>query len=541
MAAKEEDGNVKADGDPAKQRERDQLLEEIFSNHLLSPETSNEQGTSSNQLDVSSNVPVSSGEAVLEPSSSDIAKDETKSVPVSSGEAVSSLSVPSSSDLKNVEIKKVPITRGKKAPLPRPPTRMISPSGPSMADVVKMSLGSSSKENVVTKAPAVKNDPSLHEKSSSKENAVTKAPAVKNDPSLHEKSSSKENVVTKAPAVKNEPSLHEKSSPATKPSSSNASTEKSSNAIRKEKLGDSEYKLPDDEEVTNPIDYSSSDYDVIRYELQKSHDSKKLSKIDSSSSDHLKAKHVPYETHEAAQPKPSLQRQIVNTFPDVMNQQGYTRELDPRYSASSSNQPMHTRQSITTASSPGRRQPFSMAEAVIRSNEFVPHTRRNQQAMNPPHYSHHQVPSAQYGGNTTNSPYSPPNQNEGYNMPPPSAAAAFQQHGGRNMAHYGNIMTSPYSWPQHNDSYNNMPQLAYAYGSANLFGTWSDNPANFRFGYQGGFSRNHLPSIQQHQSVDSNVLPPSSRRSRQQQPSSDSFAAQNQQDDTSDDPSDQTQ
>lgn len=37
MAAKEEDGNVKADGDPAKQRERDQLLEEIFSNHLLSP------------------------------------------------------------------------------------------------------------------------------------------------------------------------------------------------------------------------------------------------------------------------------------------------------------------------------------------------------------------------------------------------------------------------------------------------------------------------------------------------------------------------
>lgn len=29
----------------------------------------------------------------------------------------------------------------------------------------------------------------------------------------------------------------------------------------------SKYKLPDDEEVTNPIDYSSSDYDVVRYQL----------------------------------------------------------------------------------------------------------------------------------------------------------------------------------------------------------------------------------------------------------------------------------
>lgn len=69
---------------------------------------------------------------------------------------------------------------------------MISPSGPSMAEVVKMSL----EENV-----------------------------------------------TKAPAVKNDPSLHDKSSAATKPSSSNASTESDAHAILREQLGDSDGNL----------------------------------------------------------------------------------------------------------------------------------------------------------------------------------------------------------------------------------------------------------------------------------------------------------
>ena len=258
---------------------------------------------------------------------------------------------------------------------------------------------------------------------------------------------------------------------------------------------------------------------------------------------------------------------------------------------------MTTRDSITTtASSHGRRSSVSMtkvksftnkplfflhpliynyslililAQALTTSTDFVP--KRNQQAMNP-HYSQRQVPSGQYG-NITNSPYSPPNQNESYNMPP--SAAAFQQQGGSNMALNGNMIIFPYGRPEQNDSYN-MPQIAasvapYAYGSVNLFGngTSSDNVANSRFGYEGGVSRNHLSSLQQHQvkpkqislracmtwrtsnacllfwsqSGDSFVGPLSSRRSRQQrkqQLRSDFFAALNQQNDRSD-PSDQTQ
>ncbi|KAF8092963.1 hypothetical protein N665_0395s0026 [Sinapis alba] len=277
---------------------------------------------------------------------------------------------------------------------------------------------------------------------------------------------------------------------------SNAFTE--SDAIRREQLGESDlaskYNLPDDEEVTNPIDYSSSDYDVVRYQLQE-----------------------PF---------------------SLLSVQRYTSELNPRHSASSlNNQPM------PTASSHGRRPPISMTKALTTATDFVP--KRNQQAMNNPHYSQsqYQVPSGQYGGNTTNSPYSLPNQNEGYNMPP--SAAAFQKLAGSNMAHNA----FPYWRPEQNDSYNMPPQSAvsiapYAYGSVNLFGTSSDNAANSRFGYEGGgVSRNHLPSLQQHQSGDSNVWPPSSRcnrQQRQQQPWSDILASLNQQNDRSD-PSDQTQ
>ncbi|CAN6858705.1 unnamed protein product [Brassica oleracea] len=365
-----------------------------------------------------------------------------------------------------------------------------------------------------------------------------------------------------------------------------------SDTIR-DQVGDSDlaskYNLPDDEEVTNPIDYSSSDYDVVRYQLSllslENDGSKEyaslrqcMSKIDSSSLDHPKAEQAQYGAHEHASdfifdimkpvinpaqapPKPSLQRQ------NAMHRQRHTSELDPGYSASSLNQPMPTRQSITTtASSHGRRPSVSMTKALITSTEFVPQTQRN------PHYSQRQVPSGQYG-NITNSPCSPPNQNESYNMPP--SAAAFQQQGGSNMAHNGNVITFPYGLPEQNDSYN-MPQYSavsiapYAYGSVNLFGTSSDNVAeDSRFGYEGGLSRNHFSSLQQHQvkpkqislrvwmtwhtsnacllfcsqSGDSFVWPLSPRRSRQQrqqQLRSDFFATLNQQNDRSD-PSDQTQ
>ncbi|KAF2539853.1 hypothetical protein F2Q68_00020150 [Brassica cretica] len=149
-----------------------------------------------------------------------------------------------------------------------------------------------------------------------------------------------------------------------------------SDAIR-DQVGDSDlaskYNLPDDEEVTNPIDYSSSDYDVVRYQLSllslENDDSKEyaslrqcMSKIDSSSLDHPKAEQAQYGAHEHASdfifdimkpvinpaqapPKPSLQRQ------NAMHRQRHTSELDPGYSASSLNQPMPTRQSITTTAS----------------------------------------------------------------------------------------------------------------------------------------------------------------------------------------------
>ncbi|KAH0858119.1 hypothetical protein HID58_086380 [Brassica napus] len=480
MAAKEEDGNVNADGNLAEAGEMDELLQAISDvlrslaplvhedesnpgekkemiDHVMQKdlifvvvvgsETSNEQGTSTNQLlavsSTTDNVPVTSVEATTsQPSSSDITNVETKSVPVNSGE-----------------------------------DEMISSFGaPKMAGALK------------TRYEYIKE-------------TVTKAP------------------------VKNE------------------------------------RRLPDDEDVTNSIDYTSSEYDETRDRLKmpiENDDSKELSKIDPSSSDHLEAEHVQYGTHEPV------------------------------------NQPMPARQTITTtASSPGRSLSVPMtkvnfdfhflAQAFITSTDFVP--KRNQQAMNllpqtqrnpqaiNPHYSQLQVPSGQYGnitrppylppsavlpfqkhggsnmahyGNITNSPYWRPEQNDIYNMPPQSAAA-FQQHGRSNMAHYGNITNSPYWRPEQHGSYN-MPQYSAAsmvpsvYGSANPFGTWSDNnPANSRFGYEGGDSSNYLPSIQPHQSGDSNAWRPNSSHSpEEQQIWNDIYASLDQQNDRSD-PSDQTQ
>ncbi|XP_009114457.1 uncharacterized protein LOC103839723 isoform X1 [Brassica rapa] len=489
MAAKEEDGNVNADGNLAEAGEMDELLQEISdvlrsqvdiaslppvhedesnlgekkettdtsascsqgvdrSIHNISSdqETSNEQGTSTNQLfavsSTTSNVPVNSVEATFQPSSSDITNVETKSVPVNSGEY-----------------------------------EMFCRFGaPTMDDALKM------RYNLV-----------INE-------SVTKAPVENDRP------------------------------------------------------------LPDDEDVTNSIDYTSSEYDETRDRLkmpfsllpiENVDDSKELSKIDPSSSDHLEAEHVQSGTHEPV------------------------------------NQPMPTRQTITTtASSPGGRSlSVPMTKALITSTDFVPkrnqqamnlpqtqrnlpQTQRNQQAMNlpqtqrppsgqygnitrPPYLPPSAVlPLQQHGGSTTSnmahyvtmvtSPYWRPEQNAIYNMPPQSAAA-FQQHGRSNM------MTFPYWRPEQHGSYN-MPQYSAAsmvpsaYGSANTFGTWSDNnPANSRFGYEGGVSSNYLPSIQPHQSGDFNAWRPSSSHSPQEQQIwNDVYASMDQQNDGSD-PSDETQ
>ncbi|CAN6971957.1 unnamed protein product [Brassica rapa subsp. trilocularis] len=525
MAAKEEDGNVNADGNLAEAGEMDELLQEIsdvlrsqvdiaslppvhedesplgekkettdtsascsqgvdrsIQNISSDQETSNEQGTSTNQLfavsSTTSNVPVTSVEATFQPSSSDITNVETKSVPVNSGEY-----------------------------------EMFCRFGaPTMDDALKR------RYNLV-----------INE-------SVTKAPVENDRP------------------------------------------------------------LPDDEDVTNSIDYTSSEYDETRDRLkmplsllpiENVDDSKELSKIDPSSSDHLEAEHVQSGTHESV------------------------------------NQPMPTRQSITTtASSPSRSLSVPMTKALITSTDFVPkrnqqamnlpqtqrnlpQTQRNQQAMNlpqtqrppsgqygnitrPPYLPPSAVlPLQQHGGSTSNmahyvtmvtSPYWRPEQNAIYNMPPQSAAA-FQQHGGSNMAHYGNITNSPYWRPEQNGIYNMPPQSAAAfqqhgrsnmmtfpywrpeqhgsynipqysaasmvpsaYGSANTFGTWSDNnPANSRFGYEGGVSSNYLPSIQPHQSGDFNAWRPSSSHSPQEQQIwNDVYASMDQQNDRSD-PTDETQ
>nr|VDD30402.1 unnamed protein product [Brassica oleracea] len=426
------------------------MQEDLIFVVVVGSETSNEQGTSTNQL-----LAVSSN---------------TDNVPVTSVEATTSQ--PSSSDITNVETKSVPVNSGE--------DEMISSFGaPKMAGALKTRYALIIKER------------------------VTKAP------------------------VKNE------------------------------------RRLPDDEDVTNSIDYTSSEYDETRDRLkipfsllpiENNDDSKELSKIDPSSSDHLEAEHVQYGTHEPV------------------------------------NQPMPTRQSITTtASSHGSRPSVSMTKALITSTDFVPkrnqqamnlpQTQRNPQAMNlpqtqrNPHYSQLQVPSGQYGnitrppylppsavlpfqqhggsnmahyGNITNSPYWRPEQNDIYNMPPQSAAA-FQQHGRSNMAHYGNMGTYPY-WRLEQYGSDNMPQYSAAsmvpsaYGSANTFGTWGDNnQANSRFGYEGGVSSNYLPSIQPHQSGDFNAWRPSSSHSPQEQQIwNDVYASLDQQNDRSD-PSDETQ
>ncbi|KAL0748689.1 hypothetical protein Bca101_030691 [Brassica carinata] len=457
MAAKEEDGNVNADGNLAEAGEMDELLQAISdvlrsqaplvhedeSNPGEKKETTDNSDSCSQGVDTSiqnissdqetSNEQVTSTNQLLAVSST------TDNVPVTSVEATTSQ--PSSSDITNVETKSVPVNSGE--------DEMISSFGaPKMAGALKTRYALIIKER------------------------VTKAP-VKND----------------------------------RP-------------------------LPDDEDVTNSIDYTSNP----------------------SSSDHLEAEHVQYGTHEPV------------------------------------NQPMPTRQSITTtASSHGPRPSVSMTKALITSTDFVPkrnqqamnlpQTQRNPQAMNlpqtqrNPHYSQLQVPSGQYGnitrppylppsavlpfqqhggsnmahyGNITNSPYWRPEQNDIYNMPPQSAAA-FQQHGRSNMAHYGNMGTYPY-WRLEQYGSDNMPQYSAAsmvpsaYGSANTFGTWGDNnQANSRFGYEGGVSSNYLPSIQPHQSGDFNAWRPSSSHSPQEQQIwNDVYASLDQQNDRSD-PSDETQ
>ncbi|KAL0644863.1 hypothetical protein Bca4012_043153 [Brassica carinata] len=447
MAAKEEDGNVNADGNLAEAGEMDELLQAISdvlrsqaplvhedeSNPGEKKETTDNSDSCSQGVDTSiqnissdqetSNEQVTSTNQLLAVSST------TDNVPVTSVEATTSQ--PSSSDITNVETKSVPVNSGE--------DEMISSFGaPKMAGALKTRYALIIKER------------------------VTKAP-VKND----------------------------------RP-------------------------LPDDEDVTNSIDYTSSEYDETRdrpkmpfslLPIENNDDSKELSKM----------------------PSVSMTKALITSTDFV---------------------PKRNQQAMN-----------------------LPQTQRNPQAMNlpqtqrNPHYSQLQVPSGQYGnitrppylppsavlpfqqhggsnmahyGNITNSPYWRPEQNDIYNMPPQSAAA-FQQHGRSNMAHYGNMGTYPY-WRLEQYGSDNMPQYSAAsmvpsaYGSANTFGTWGDNnQANSRFGYEGGVSSNYLPSIQPHQSGDFNAWRPSSSHSPQEQQIwNDVYASLDQQNDRSD-PSDETQ
>ncbi|CAE6215973.1 unnamed protein product [Arabidopsis arenosa] len=192
----------------------------------------------------------------------------------------------------------------------------------------------------------------------------------------------------------------------------------------------------------------------------------------------------------------SLQMQNLNTFPDTMHQQAYTRELDPWHLASPLNQ------SMPGASSLGRRLSLSMPE------------------MNHHHlYSQPNVPSEHYG-NMMNYPYSLPAQSDTYDMP----ISAFQQHGGgNNNAYHLHPLVSPL--PLHRNSYPCQPTVAAgpstrssaygsttgsAYDSANGFGMLSDNTANLRFEYEDDLHtrfRNRLASLQ-HQGMNSNMWTP---------------------------------
>ncbi|EFH39661.1 hypothetical protein ARALYDRAFT_494335, partial [Arabidopsis lyrata subsp. lyrata] len=189
----------------------------------------------------------------------------------------------------------------------------------------------------------------------------------------------------------------------------------------------------------------------------------------------------------------SLQMQSLNTFPDTMHQQAYTRELDPWYLASPHNQ------SMPGASSLGRRLSVSMTEM----NHL---------------YSQPNVPSEHYS-NMMNCPYSLPTQSDTYDMP----TSAFRQHGGgNNNAYHLHPLVAP---PLHRNSYPCLPTVAAgtstrssAYGSTNgsaydsaySFGMLSDNTANLRFEYEDDLHTrfsNHLASLQ-HQDRNSNMWTP---------------------------------
>ncbi|CAA0407973.1 putative GBF-interacting protein [Arabidopsis thaliana] len=200
----------------------------------------------------------------------------------------------------------------------------------------------------------------------------------------------------------------------------------------------------------------------------------------------------------------SLQMPNLNTFPDSMHQQAFTREhVNAWYSASPLNQSMYA------ASSLGRRLPVSMTEM-------------NRQAMNHHLYPQPNVPSEHYG-NMMNYPYSLPTQNDNtYDMP----ASAFQQHGGlNNDAYHLRPLVAPL--PLHRDSYPCPPTLAAgpytrssAYGSANGpaydsaygCGMLSDhNTANLRFDDEDDFHTrfsNHLASLQHQNGTSSMWTPP---------------------------------
>ncbi|XP_023633567.1 uncharacterized protein LOC17876047 isoform X2 [Capsella rubella] len=186
----------------------------------------------------------------------------------------------------------------------------------------------------------------------------------------------------------------------------------------------------------------------------------------------------------------------VNTFPNAMHQQAYTRELNPWHSAS----PLI--QSMPTASSLGRRLSSSMNEI-------------NRQTMNHHLYSQPNVPSGDYD-NRMNYPCPLPTQNDTYDMP----TSSFQQHGGsNNNAYHQPSIDAPLSLYRLSDL--RQPAVAAltstrssAYGSTNglAYGSamLSHNTENSRFEHEYDFRAqfsNHLSSLQ-HQNGNSNMWTP---------------------------------
>ncbi|KAG7536191.1 UBA-like superfamily [Arabidopsis suecica] len=481
------------------QNGRDYYVDQSRGNKLNSYETSNVQG-SRNHLAGSSTTA-----GILSPSpplNSVVSNVETKRVPTNSGEAVPSLSVPSSRLI--------------------PAWRCGTSGQRTMADVVKM--GSTSSKESVTK-PLVKNDCLLPEnpvvpnpfsnsfiESAPRRDQLQESASVsnqmsndnynnKNDETYQVKRCSFENNQTKDPFAPanldqyiNElkklrfgrfgSGINGSGEHSSLPSQFlNGDSEDISGfaddlSLRRLNLRDGECHEEEQQQPRMNVANEQMTYEVNCDQTKPIQENQYRSSSATDFSFYNSQLFNPV----MAPSERSLQMQSLNTFPDTMHQQAYTRELDPWYLASPLNQ------SMSGASSLGRRLSVSMTE------------------MNHHHlYSQPNVPSEHYG-----------------NMMVPTSA--FQQHGGgNNNAYHLHPLVAPLSL--HRNSYPCQPTVAAgtstrssaygstdgsAYDSSYGFGMLSDNTANLRFEYEDDLHtrfRNRLASLQ-HQGRNSNMWTP---------------------------------